>query len=192
MYLFASAKGIAIPTRTDELLPLLALDHLGTFAAIVFLLGIIAATFSSADSVLTTLTTSLYIDILHLDKRPEMSAARKKKFRNFIHAGFAVVLLGVILIFRAINNDAVISGIFTAAGYTYGPLLGLFAFGILTKRQLNDKLAPFICLAAPFICYLLQLNSPNILGSYQIGIEMLILNGALTFAGLWAISQKAS
>jgi len=190
MYLFASAKGIAIPTRTDELLPLLALDHLGTFAAIVFLLGIIAATFSSADSVLTTLTTSLYIDILHLDKRPEMSAARKKKFRNFIHAGFAVVLLGVILIFRAINNDAVISGIFTAAGYTYGPLLGLFAFGIYSKHTINDKLAPLVCIMAPLVSFLLASNSAQLFGGYQIGFELLILNGLLTMLGLWLIRKK--
>jgi len=190
MYLFASAKGIAIPTRTDELLPLLALDHLGTFAAIVFLLGIIAATFSSADSILTTLTTSLYIDILHLDKRPEMSAARKKKFRNFIHAGFAVVLLGVILIFRAINNDAVISGIFTAAGYTYGPLLGLFAFGIYSKHTINDKLAPLVCVMAPLVSFLLASNSAQLFGGYQIGFELLILNGLLTMLGLWLIRKK--
>jgi Na+/proline symporter len=190
MYLFASAKGIAIPTRTDELLPLLALDHLGTFAAIVFLLGIIAATFSSADSVLTTLTTSLYIDILHLDKRPEMSAARKKKFRNFIHAGFAVVLLGVILIFRAINNDAVISGIFTAAGYTYGPLLGLFAFGIYSKHTINDKLAPLVCIMAPLVSFLLASNSAQLFGGYQIGFELLIINGLLTMLGLWLIRKK--
>jgi SSS family transporter len=190
MYLFASAKGIANPTRTDEMLPLLALDHLGTFAAIVFLLGIIAATFSSADSVLTTLTTSLYIDILHLDKRPEMSAARKKKFRNFIHAGFAVVLLGVILIFRAINNDAVISGIFTAAGYTYGPLLGLFAFGIYSKHTINDKLAPLVCIMAPLVSFLLASNSAQLFGGYQIGFELLIINGLLTMLGLWLIRKK--
>lgn len=190
MYLYASAKGIAIPTRTDELLPLLALDHLGTFAAIVFLLGIIAATFSSADSVLTTLTTSLYIDILHLDKRPDMTSARKEQLRNFIHAGFAFVLLGVILIFRAINNDAVISGIFTAAGYTYGPLLGLFAFGIYSKHAINDKLAPLVCIAAPLLSFLLASNSAKLFGGYQIGFELLLINGLLTMLGLWLIKRK--
>lgn len=191
MYLYASSKGIAIPTRTDELLPLLALDHLGTFAAIVFLLGIIAATFSSADSVLTTLTTSLYIDILHLDKKAEMTAARKKQVRNLIHAGFAFVLLGVILIFRAINNDAVISGIFTAAGYTYGPLLGLFAFGIYSKHKINDKLVPLVCIAAPLVSFLLATYSETLFGGYKIGFELLLINGLLTMLGLWLIRKKA-
>jgi Na+/proline symporter len=191
MYLYASSKGIAIPTRTDELLPLLALDHLGTFAAIVFLLGIIAATFSSADSVLTTLTTSLYIDILHLDTKKEMTAARKKQIRNFIHAGFAFVLLGVILIFRAINNDAVISGIFTAAGYTYGPLLGLFAFGIYSKHKIKDKLVPLVCIAAPLLSFLLATYSETLFGGYKIGFELLLINGLLTMLGLWVIRKKA-
>jgi Na+/proline symporter len=190
MYLYASSKGIAIPTRTDELLPLLALDHLGTFAAIVFLLGIIAATFSSADSVLTTLTTSLYIDILHLDTKKEMTAARKKQIRNFIHAGFAFVLLGVILIFRAINNDAVISGIFTAAGYTYGPLLGLFAFGIYSKHKINDKFTPLVCLAAPLLSFLLATYSETLFGGYKIGFELLLINGLLTMLGLWLIRKN--
>jgi Na+/proline symporter len=191
MYLYASSKGIAIPTRTDELLPLLALDHLGTFAAIVFLLGIIAATFSSADSVLTTLTTSLYIDILHLDAKKEMTAMRKKQLRNFIHAGFAFVLLGVILIFRAINNDAVISGIFTAAGYTYGPLLGLFAFGIYSKHKIKDKLVPLVCISAPLVSFLLATYSETLFGGYKIGFELLLINGLLTMLGLWLIRKKA-
>ena len=109
MYLYAEAFNIQITTKTDDLLPLLALDYFGVFAAITFLLGIIAATFSSADSVLTTLTTSLYFDILHLDKRSDLTPEKRKQIRNLIHAAFAFVLLGVILLFRAINNDAVIS-----------------------------------------------------------------------------------
>lgn len=190
MYLYTSEKGIEIPVRTDDLLPLLALNHLGTFAAIVFLLGIIAATFSSADSVLTTLTTSLYIDMLHLDEREDRDAKKKKRIRNLIHAGFAVLLLLVILVFRAINNEAVITGIFKAAGYTYGPLLGLFAFGIYTKHKLRDKLVPLVCIISPLLSYLLASYSKEIFNGYAIGFELLLINGMLTMLGLYLIRKR--
>ncbi len=191
MYLYGSSKGITTPLKTDEFLPMLTLNHLGIFAAIVFLLGIIAATFSSADSVLTTLTTSLYIDMLHLDENETMNAKRKSQIRNAIHAGFAFILLGVILLFRAINNEAVISGIFTAAGYTYGPLLGLFAFGIYTKFDIRDKVVPLVCLLAPILSFLISYYSPKLFAGYQIGFELLLINGLLTFVGLWFIRQKS-
>ncbi|MEX1189971.1 MAG: sodium:solute symporter [Bacteroidia bacterium] len=190
MFLYADAFNIAIPTKTDDLLPLLALDYLGIFAAIVFLLGIIAATFSSADSVLTTLTTSLYFDILHIDSKEKISKTRKKELRNIIHAAFALLLLAVILIFRAINDDSVISGIFTAAGYTYGPLLGLFAFGIYTKKQVNDKLVPLVCLIAPLLSFLLSKYSAVLFNGYAIGFELLLINGLLTMLGLWLIRKR--
>ena len=190
MYLYASAKGIAVPVKTDDFLPMLTLNYLGTFAAIVFLLGIIAATFSSADSVLTTLTTSLYIDILRLDEKTELKEKEKVRYRNSIHAGFAFLLLLVILLFKAVNNDAVISGIFTAAGYTYGPLLGLFAFGIYTRRSPDDRFVPFVCIAAPVLSWLLSYFSANLFGGYQIGFELLVINGALTFGGLFLISKR--
>jgi SSS family transporter len=190
MYMYAAAKGIAVPTKTDEFLPLLTLHHLGTFAAIVFLLGIIAATFSSADSVLTTLTTSLYIDILHLDTDQKRSEKSKVMIRNVIHGGFAFLLLAVILLFRAINNDAVISGIFTAAGYTYGPLLGLFAFGIYNRSAIYDRLVPIVCLLAPLLSFVISTNSAKLFNGYQIGFELLLINGLLTFFGLWLIRRK--
>ncbi len=190
MYLYASAKGIAVPAKTDEFLPMLTLNYLGTFAAIVFLLGIIAATFSSADSVLTTLTTSLYIDILHLDEDSKVTEKRKVQYRNMIHGGFAFLLLAVILLFRALNNDAVISGIFTAAGYTYGPLLGLFAFGIYTRTSIHDKLVPLVCILAPLISFAISYYSPLLFGGYQIGFELLIINGLLTFIGLALLKNR--
>ncbi|MCB0818977.1 MAG: sodium:solute symporter [Bacteroidetes bacterium] len=190
MYLYSSAKGIEIPARTDDLLPMLALNHLGTFAAIVFLLGIIAATFSSADSVLTTLTTSLYIDILHLDIDGSKSAEKKKTIRNVIHAGFAVLLLIVILVFRAINNEAVITGIFKAAGYTYGPLLGLFAFGIYSRHALYDKWVPLVCLLSPVISYIISAYSKELFNGYSIGFELLLINGLLTMGGLYLIRKR--
>lgn len=190
MYLYAEAKGIGIPSRTDELLPMLALEYLGAFAAIVFLLGIIAATFSSADSVLTTLTTSLYIDVLHLDENDKMSAERKKNLRNTIHIGFALILLAVIIIFKAINNDAVITGIFVAAGYTYGPLIGLFAFGIYTKYKVYDKLVPLICIIAPALSFVLSTYSKQLFGGYEIGFELLLINGLFTMIGLYFIRKR--
>lgn len=189
MYLYAGAEGILAPLRSDDFLPMLTLNHLGTVAAIVFLLGIIAATFSSADSVLTTLTTSLYIDILHLDSRTEISAARKARIRKMVHAGFAFILLGVILLFRAINNEAVITGIFVAAGYTYGPLLGLFAFGIYSRRVPLDKYTPLICVLAPLLSWWIAYSRPF---GYNVGFELLLINGALTFVGLLAVSKPAA
>jgi SSS family solute:Na+ symporter len=166
-------------------------SHLGLFAAGVFLLGIIAATFSSADSVLTTLTTSFYYDILHFDKVATTEEHRKKRIRSLIHMCFSVLLLLIILIFKSINNDSVISGIFTAAGYTYGPLLGLFAYGILMRRSVNDKWIAVVCVLAPLISWMLSANSEKWFGGYQIGFELLIINGALTFIGLHTISKQS-
>lgn len=190
MYLYADKTGLTVPAKTDMFLPMLTLNYLGAFAAVVFLLGITAATFSSADSVLTTLTTSFYIDIARIDQKSDTDEKRKRNLRNLIHAGFSLLLLVVILVFREVNNDSVISGIFVAAGYTYGPLLGLFAFGILMKRNLPAGLIFPVCIAAPLASWLLWYNSEKWFGGYQIGFELLILNGFLTFLGLWAISNR--
>jgi SSS family transporter len=192
MYLYSESGAIQMPEKTDAVLPFLVRNHLGYFAAGVFLLGIIAATFSSADSVLTTLTTSFYYDILHFDTVVTTEVHRKKRIRSLIHACFAVLLLLIILIFKAINNDSVISGIFTAAGYTYGPLLGLFAYGILMKRPAQDKWIPLVCILAPLLSWLLSANSESWFGGYQIGFELLLINGALTFIGLHIISKQSS
>ena len=191
MYLYAEAGGLQLPEKTDAVLPFLVRSHLGLFAAGVFLLGIIAATFSSADSVLTTLTTSFYYDILHFDKVATTEEHRKKRIRSLIHMCFSVLLLLIILIFKSINNDSVISGIFTAAGYTYGPLLGLFAYGILMRRSVNDKWIAVVCVLAPLISWMLSANSEKWFGGYQIGFELLIINGALTFIGLHTISKQS-
>ena len=188
LYHYAQVKGVMIPTKTDNLFPLLALQHLGTFAAMAFVIGLTAATFSSADSVLTTLTTSFCIDVLDTDGM-KLTEAAKTKLRHRVHLAFAVVLLLVILGFRALNSDAIINAIFKLAGYTYGPLLGLFAFGLFSRRRVNDKLAPVFCIAAPLLCYVLDENSAAWLGGYNFGFELLMLNGLLTAAGLLAISR---
>lgn len=188
LYHYALVKGIAIPQETDRLFPLLALQHLGTFAAMAFVIGLTAATFSSADSVLTTLTTSFCIDVLDMDAM-KLTEADKTRLRHRIHIAFAVILLLVILGFRALNSDAIINAIFKLAGYTYGPLLGLFAFGLFSRRRVNDRLAPVFCIASPLICYVLDENSAAWFGGYKFGFELLMLNGLLTAAGLLVISQ---
>jgi SSS family solute:Na+ symporter len=188
LYQFAAAKGIITPEKTDQLFPNIALNYVGGIGAIVFILGITAATFSSADSVLTTLTTSCCIDILGYDETQETK--EHKSNRHLIHIGFALVLFLIIIIFKELNNDAVINQVFRFAGYTYGPLLGLFAFGLFNKISVKDKLVPFVCLAAPIICYFLDTYSKSLFSSYQFGQELLILNGMLTFFGLWLIKNN--
>lgn len=192
LFEYAKAQNIAIPERTDQLFPLLALQHLGMFAAIVFVLGITAATFSSADSVLTTLTTSFYIDILGKGTEAEHETSANKRTRHFIHIAFAFLLLLVIIVFERINNDTVINAVFTVAGYTYGPLLGLFAFGILTRRSVRDKWVPLACILPPVICYFLNENSVQWLNGYQFGYELLLMNGIITFVFLYLLSIHKS
>ncbi|OEK02371.1 sodium:solute symporter [Roseivirga sp. 4D4] len=182
LYFYAEQNGITVPDRTDGLYPLLALNHLGTFAGIVFLLGIIAAAYSSADSALTALTTSFCVDFLNFDRKEE---SEKKRTRLKVHITFSVILFLIILIFNAINDDSVINSIFRAAGYTYGPLLGLFSFGLLTKRAVRDKYVLIVCIAAPLLSYLIDFNTGGWFGFF-----VLALNGALTFLGLLMISRK--
>jgi len=182
LYFYADQNGITVPDRTDGLYPLLALNHLGTFAGIVFLLGIIAAAYSSADSALTALTTAFCVDFLNFDRKKESD---KKKTRLRVHIIFSVILFLIILIFNAINDDSVINSIFRAAGYTYGPLLGLFSFGLLTKRAVRDKNVLIVCIAAPLLSYLIDFNTGGWFGFF-----VLALNGALTFLGLLMISRR--
>ena len=190
LYTFATSSGIPVPAKTDELFPLLALNHLGSFAAVVFVLGITAATFSSADSVLTTLTTSFCIDFLKM--KSDKETVKQKNTRHAVHISFAVILLFIIILFREINNDAVINSVFKVAGYTYGPLLGLFAFGLYMKAKVKDKLVPIICVIAPVLSYYLDTNSVTLFNGYKFGFEILILNGLLTFIGLYIIKSRAT
>ena len=183
LYHYATVQGVAIPDRSDNLFPLLAINHFPLVVGIVFLLGITAAAYSSADSALTALTTSFYVDILQRDP-----ASSETKSRRFIHLGFSLLIFVVILAFRAINDDSVIVAVFRVAGYTYGPLLGLYAFGLFTKRNIRDSYAPLICLLSPILTYVLNVNSETLLGGYKFGFELLLVNGLFTFLGLWIIS----
>ncbi|NBC09639.1 MAG: sodium:solute symporter [Bacteroidetes bacterium] len=190
LYLYAASIGLEIPERTDQLYPTIALNHLPAAVGIFFIIGLIAAAYSSADSALTALTTSFCVDFLGFEET-EGAEEEKKRTRLYVHIGFSVLLLVVIVVFNALNNKDVISQLFKAAGYTYGPLLGLFAFGILTRRQLYRQWVIPVCVAAPVLSYIINANSVEWLYGFQFGFLIIALNGLLTFAGLWAISRAA-
>jgi Na+/proline symporter len=172
----------------DDLFPIIAINQIGGFVGIAFLIGIIAAAFSSADSALTALTTSFSIDMLNLDLNKNSASIKRTKMR--VHIGFSILLFLVILGFKELNNATVIKSLFTVAGYTYGPLLGLYAFGIYTKRIPNDKLVPIIALLSPILTYIIGQNSAQLFWGYKFGFELLIVNGLITFLGIFLISKK--
>ncbi|MBP6978517.1 MAG: sodium:solute symporter [Lentimicrobiaceae bacterium] len=190
LYLFATNQGIALPLRSDDLFPTIAINHLGPFAGVVFIIGLISAAYPSADGALTSLTTSFSIDFLGLPKRQNLSEKQKEKIRYLVHASFAILLLAVIVVFRAINDQAVIDKLFTVAGYTYGPLLGLFAFGLFTPYSVRDRWVPWIALVSPVICYILSIHSVAWFDGYHFGFELLILNGLITFCGLLLVHRS--
>lgn len=188
LYIYSAENGIAIPGKSDELFPFLAINHFNTLAGILFILGITAAAYSSADSALTALTTSFCVDFLNFQKKED--EAYKKKTRIKVHIVFSFLIFVAIMIFSMINDESVITSLFKAAGYTYGPLLGLFSFGMSTKKQIKDKWTPLICLLSPLISYIVNINSEAWLGGYKFGFEILILNGFITFLGLWIVSYR--
>jgi Na+/pantothenate symporter len=188
LYLYCEANQIALPAKSDQLFPMLAMQgYLGSTVAILFVLGLIAAAYSSADSALTALTTSFCIDIIDIKKYAE---EQQTSIRKGVHIGMSVLMFLCILLFKAINNDSVIKELFTIAGYTYGPLLGLYAFGLFTSFSLRDKWVPLVCVVAPLACYLLNTHSAYLFNGYTFGFELLLLNGVLTFVGLLIIQQR--
>jgi SSS family transporter len=168
--------------NTDSLFPTLALKHFPLTAGIVFLLGIIAAAFSSADSALTSLTTSFCVDILDLNVKKDSPHVRKTK--RLVHIAFALVLLFIIITFKAVNDESIIIAVFKVAGYTYGPLLGLYAFGLFTRLKVRDKAIPFIAVASPILSFLLDINSVDWFNGFKFGFFILIVNGGITFLGM--------
>ena len=202
LYVYAQGKGIKLPDNPDHAFPFLALNKFGGVAGIFFLLGITASSYASADSALAALTTGFCIDFLNFYKREEKE---KQRYKFIVHIGFSLLFLLIIMgtkMYVAGHPETnLISLILTLAGYTYGPLLGLFAFGLLTKRKLTEFLVPVICLLIPCICYYISQHSqvwtggilqPNgkFKGGYIFGNELLILNGLLTFVGLYFISKR--
>ncbi len=189
LYLYATYKGISLPVRSDDLFPTIAIHHLGPVAGLVFVIGLISAAYPSADGALTSLTTSFSIDFLGLPGNNRLTEKQKEKVRYMVHFCFALLLLLVIVVFRAINDRAVIDKLFTIAGYTYGPLLGLFAFGLFTRYSVRDRWVPWIALASPVICYVLSTHSVEWFSGYKFGFELLILNGLITFGGLLLVNR---
>lgn len=190
LYVFASSKNITI--KGDDLFPSVALSYLPPFVAIIFIIGLISALFPSADGALTALTSSFCIDILGLKRNTSLTEKQTKRTRIFVHITFAIIFFICIMVFKIINDKSIISVILLVAGYTYGPLLGLFLFGIFTKRSLpQNAVMVIICIAAPVLTYILSTNASKWFNGYSIGIELLLINGLLTFAGLLLVSKPA-
>jgi SSS family transporter len=187
LQLSTNANGVVV---NDKIFPTVAFS-LDKLTSIVFMIGLIAAGYSSADGTLTALTTTFCFDFLHFDKNDRISEEQKTRYRKFIHVGFALLYLLVIIMFRPFHNESLIDKIFEIAGYTYGPLLGLYTFGLFVKnRKPNDKYVPIVAIASPIISYILNLYSKEIFFGYQFGFEILIVNGLLTFVALMIISKK--
>ena len=184
LIMLTQQQGLEIPANTDDLLPMFAASgKLGTTVTILFTIGIVAACFSSADSALTALTTSFCVDI--------RERSHDERLRRRVHIGMCIVFALFILVFRMVNSTNIIDAIYTLCSYTYGPLLGLFAFSLLTKRMPRDRFVPYIAIASPIICYLIDMITTTLTG-YTFGYELLMLNGLLTFLGLWIVSRKHS
>lgn len=190
LYLYAESLQIDIPQITDNLFPLIAIEYLGAKAGILFFIGLIAAAFSSADGSLASLTTSFYFDILGIDKNNKLTEKQKTRIRKITHISVSIILILMIIVFRAISDQSVIQKLFTIAGYTYGPLLGLYSFGLFTKYSVKDKWVPLIAVLSPVLCYIISFNSMKWFNGYKFGFELLILNGLFTFAGLFIIRNK--
>ena len=190
LYAFAAAKGIKLPGPgySDNVFPIIATGgFLPPAVALFFFIGLIAAAYATADSALTALTTSFTVDIVGIENKTEEEV---KKLRYKVHLLLSVAMFFIILVFRILNKESVISAVFTIAGYTYGPLLGLYSFGLFTKLQLRDKLVPLVTIASPLICFLLDSHSEQWFHGYKMGFEVLIYNGLFTFIGLLLITRR--
>lgn len=192
LYIYAKAENITIPIRSDYIFPEIAFHHLGPVAAIVFIIGLTAATFATTDSALTALTTSFCVDFLGMNKKQnsEGSPGRLEWIRKWVHVGFSIIFLLVVVAFKYLVSESVVKAIFMVASFTYGPLLGLFMFGILSKRQVRDKWVPIVCILSPFICLVLDANSRSWFNGYVFSFELLIVNGLITYFGIWLLSRR--
>jgi Na+/proline symporter len=197
IYIYAEKNGIDVPLdlvsgkpRTDLLFPEIAFNHLTLIPAIVFLLGLTAATFATTDSALTALTTSFCVDFLGMDKAVNQNKPNIVRNRHLVHIGFSLLMFIVILIFNSLTDQSVVSMIFTVASYTYGPLLGLYAFGLFIKsKTVHDKLVPIVCIIAPLVTYWIYSNATEWFSGYVFSVEIIIINGIITLIGLLIISK---
>lgn len=193
LIMYAHANNIPIALgSTDYIFPEIALRHLGAVVAIVFIIGLTAATFSTADSALTALTTSFCVDFLNMDKKQAGGDNNKRlvQQRKLTHVTFSLLLFLLVLAFKYLVDEAVVKAIFMAASYTYGPLLGMFMFGILNKKKVVDKWVPVVCILSPLVCWALDANSEILFGGYDFSFELLIVNGIITYLGLLLITKK--
>ncbi|MEK7198773.1 MAG: sodium:solute symporter, partial [Bacteroidota bacterium] len=188
LYLYATQ--LNLPVTGDKLFPAIALDHMPPFISVIFIIALISALFPSADGAITALTSTFCIDIIGMQRRMDLTDAQKKKMRQRVHLSFAVIFLAFVMVFKWINDSSMIGLILKVAAFTYGPILGLFAFGILLKRSVKNKWVPVICITSPVICFLLEKFQQQIFGSFELGLELLIINGLITFTGLLLISNK--
>jgi Na+/proline symporter len=186
--LYADQFLITLPGETDQIYPLLAMNHLGTLASTAFIIGIAAAAYSSADSSLTGLTTSFCVDFLGY----QTHRADNAQVRKWVHLGFSLMIFIFIIVFHLINDQSVVSAFIRISGYTAGPLLGLFTFGIVSKRKVTDKMMPFVCLAAPLISFLLDRYSAQLFNGYQVGYEIIVINAIITLVGIFIFSRRSS
>ncbi|MBK9271532.1 MAG: sodium:solute symporter [Saprospiraceae bacterium] len=190
LYMYAAQESISLPSRSDMVFPVMAFQHMNTYATVLFFLGLVAANYSSADSALTSLTTSACIDFLNF-KSSSKTEDQKKKIRKIVHLFFSFLTFLVIVLFYLLNNDAVINKVFQFAGYTYGPILGLFIFASLTKRIITlPQWIPYICIASALCTLLVDENSKYLFDGFTFGNLLVALNGLMTLTGLWLISKK--
>lgn len=189
LWLYAGQVGLSIGQTSDELFPNAALNYLGLLAGMTFFFGLISAAYSSADGTLTALTTIFCIDFLGLKRKPGMTEDKIKGIRQKVHIGFALLMMVIIMGYGLINDEALISKLFTIAGYTYGPLLGLYFFGLYTRWQVKDRWVPLIALLSPVMSYLLSIHSEYLFFGYRFGFEILIVNGLITVLGLWLLRK---
>lgn len=190
LYLYAPVAGVT--AVGDKIFPAVVMGHLPAALQVIFLIALISALFPSADGAITALTSTVCIDLLGLKRRTDLSEEEKMRWRQRVHLGFAALFLLLVMGFKWADNPSMIMVVLKLAGYTYGPLLGLFAFGMLTSRTLIDQWVPYIAVGGPVLCAILEFNQGLLFGSYRLGLELLIINGILVFAGLWAISRPAA
>ena len=189
LYIFTARQGIENPEKSDELFPMIATgDYFPAIVGVLFIIGLISAAYSAAGSALTALTTSFTVDILGAKNKAENELVN---IRKRVHIGMAITMGVVIFVFNLLNNTSVIDAVYILASYTYGPILGLFAFGIFTKKQVRDKYIPWVAIASPILCFILQKNSERWFNGYQFSYELLIFNALFTFIGLCLLIKKS-
>jgi Na+/proline symporter len=188
LHLYAPTVGL--DATGDRLFPAVVLGYLPPLIQVIFIVALISALFPSADGALTALTSSFCLDMLRFKDRADLTEAQAKRIRHAVHLAFAATFLLLVLAFHWADNPSMIAVILKLASYTYGPLLGLFAFGIFTRRAVRDRWVPAVAIAAPLLCLLLDVYQAQIFGAYQLGLELLALNGLLTFVGLWLTGES--